>query len=174
MCRGSFEECNQAQAGTCPQNQAQGKQARDRRAETALPGSWQSVNVTPQKPQQNAGVCLASRSGSWRLGQLRKALKNINMTDKYVPIKYSQNEAALALEMTVFELMCAAKLRPAGVQTQGFMPLLHARQLSIWQGLPIFARYGRNAFYGRDHPNLGGSLLPGLEQVTSPSIVLCL
>ncbi len=96
------------------------------------------------------------------------------MTDKYVPIKYSQNEAALALEMTVFELMCAAKLRPAGVQTQGFMPLLHARQLSIWQGLPIFARYGRNAFYGRDHPNLGGSLLPGLEQVTSPSIVLCL
>ena len=33
-----FEECNQAQAGTCPQNQAQGKQARDRRAEAAPSG----------------------------------------------------------------------------------------------------------------------------------------
>jgi len=38
VCRGSFEECNQAHAGTCPQNQAQGKQARDRRAEAALAG----------------------------------------------------------------------------------------------------------------------------------------
>ena len=81
------------------------------------------------------------------------------MTDKYVPIKYSQNEAAQALEVIVFELKCAAKLRPDGVRMQGTMPLLHARQLSIWQGLPIFARYGRDAFYGTDHPNLGGSLL---------------
>jgi len=38
VCRGSFEECNQAQAGTCPQNQAQGRQARERRAEAALAG----------------------------------------------------------------------------------------------------------------------------------------
>ncbi len=90
------------------------------------------------------------------------------------PSSTLKNEAAQALELTVFELMCAAKLRPAGVQLQDFMPLLHARQLSMWQGLPIFARYGRNAFYGRDHPNLGGSLLPGLEQVMTPSIVLCL
>jgi len=37
-CRGSVEECNQAQAGTYPQNQAQGRQARDRRAEVALAG----------------------------------------------------------------------------------------------------------------------------------------
>jgi len=37
-CRGSVEECNQAHAGTCPQNQAQGRQARDRRAEAALAG----------------------------------------------------------------------------------------------------------------------------------------
>lgn len=32
------------------------------------------------------------------------------MTDKYVPIKYSQNEAAQALEVIVFEPECAAKL----------------------------------------------------------------
>ncbi len=38
VCRGSVEECNQAHAGTCPQNQAQGRQARDRRAEAALSG----------------------------------------------------------------------------------------------------------------------------------------
>jgi len=37
-CRGSVEECNQAHAGTCPQNQAQGRQARDWRAEAALAG----------------------------------------------------------------------------------------------------------------------------------------
>ena len=35
---GCLEECNQAQAGTCPQNQAQRKQACDRRAEAALFG----------------------------------------------------------------------------------------------------------------------------------------
>ena len=35
VCRGSVEECSQAHAGTCPQNQAQGRQARDRRAEVA-------------------------------------------------------------------------------------------------------------------------------------------
>jgi len=116
---------------------------------------------------------LASGSGSWQLGHLRKILKSINMTDKYVP-KNSQHEAAQALEVVVFELKCAAKLRPAGVRMQSFMPLLHARQLSIWQGLPIFARYGRDAFYGRDHPNLGGILLHGCEQVTSQSNVLYL
>lgn len=38
------------------------------------------------------------------------------MTDKYVPCKYSQNEAAQALEVVVFELKCAAKLRSAGVR----------------------------------------------------------
>ena len=38
MCRGSVEECSQAYAGTCPQNQAQGRQAHDRRAEVALAG----------------------------------------------------------------------------------------------------------------------------------------
>ena len=38
VCRGFFEGYYQAQAGTRPQNQAQGRQARDRRAETALPG----------------------------------------------------------------------------------------------------------------------------------------
>ncbi len=38
MCRGSVEECNQAHVGTGPQNQAQGRQARDRRAEAALAG----------------------------------------------------------------------------------------------------------------------------------------
>ncbi len=58
-----------------------------------IPENPAGVNLTPQKPQQNAGVCLASRSGSWRLGQLRKALKSINMTDKYVPIKYSQKRS---------------------------------------------------------------------------------
>ncbi len=36
-----FEECSQAQVGTCPQNQAQGKQARDRRAEAAPSGCLQ-------------------------------------------------------------------------------------------------------------------------------------
>ena len=39
MCVEAFcEECNQAQADTCPQNQAQGKQARDRRADAAPSG----------------------------------------------------------------------------------------------------------------------------------------
>ena len=38
VCRGSAEGCNQAHAGACPQNQAQDRQARDRRAEAALPG----------------------------------------------------------------------------------------------------------------------------------------
>jgi len=38
VCRGSVEECNQAHVGTGPQNQAQGRQARDRRAEAALAG----------------------------------------------------------------------------------------------------------------------------------------
>ncbi len=38
MCRGSVEECIQAHAGTCPQNQAQGRQARDWRAEAAVSG----------------------------------------------------------------------------------------------------------------------------------------
>ena len=38
VCRGSVEECIQAHAGTCPQNQAQGRQARDRRAEAAVSG----------------------------------------------------------------------------------------------------------------------------------------
>ena len=33
-----LEECSQAHAGTCPQNQAQGRQACDRRAEVALAG----------------------------------------------------------------------------------------------------------------------------------------
>lgn len=96
------------------------------------------------------------------------------MTDKYVPIKNSRHEAAQALEVVVFELKCAAKLRPAGVRMQSFMPILYARQLSIWQGLPVFSRYGRSAVYGRDHPNLGSSLLSGREQVTSQSIVLYL
>ena len=35
------EQCNQVQAGTCPQNQAQGKQPRDRRAEAAPSGCLQ-------------------------------------------------------------------------------------------------------------------------------------
>ena len=74
--------------------------------------------------------------------------------------------------MIVFELKRAAKLRPAGVRMQSIMPLLHARQLSIWQGLPIFARYGRNPFYGTDDPKLGDSLFPCHEQVMSQSIVL--
>jgi len=38
LCRGSFEECTQVQADTCPHNQAQGRQACDRRAEAALAG----------------------------------------------------------------------------------------------------------------------------------------
>ena len=38
MCRGSVEECNQAHAGTYSQNQAQGRQARNWRAEAALSG----------------------------------------------------------------------------------------------------------------------------------------
>ncbi len=38
VCRGSVEEGIQAHAGTCPQNQAQGKQARDRRAGAAVCG----------------------------------------------------------------------------------------------------------------------------------------
>ena len=38
VCRGSVEECIQAHAGTCPQNQAQGRQARDRRAGAAVSG----------------------------------------------------------------------------------------------------------------------------------------
>ena len=36
--QGSFAACNQAQAGACPQNQAQDKQARDRHTEFALLG----------------------------------------------------------------------------------------------------------------------------------------
>ncbi len=38
VCRGSVEGCNQAHADACPQNQAQDRQARDRRTEAALPG----------------------------------------------------------------------------------------------------------------------------------------
>ena len=36
MCAEALEVCDQAHAGTCPQNQAQDRQARDRRAEALL------------------------------------------------------------------------------------------------------------------------------------------
>jgi len=38
--RGSFEECNQAQAGACPKIQAEGRQAHDWRAEASFAGCF--------------------------------------------------------------------------------------------------------------------------------------
>ena len=60
MCRGSFEECNQAQAGTCPQNQAQGKQARDRRVDAALAGCLYVLESSVCVKSEEAACILTS------------------------------------------------------------------------------------------------------------------
>ena len=63
VCRGSVEECNQAHAGICPQNQAQGRQARDRRAEAALAAYLYVVesSVCVRKVKKPPVTCLAQK-----------------------------------------------------------------------------------------------------------------
>jgi len=73
VCRGSVEECNQAQAGTGPQNQAQGRQARDRRAEAALAGYLYVLDPSVSGPNTVGPISIGRTSNTCELRHYHEA-----------------------------------------------------------------------------------------------------